>query len=85
VVTLYLVLLAINVICGIALIAPSVLESEVRHGVNLGHYFSLAWVVSSLATVGSALGAAVENDTVVREAAYGYRPDERTEANSDGE
>jgi hypothetical protein len=35
--------------------------------------------VSSLATIGSALGAAVENDVVVREAAYGYRPDERTE------
>jgi hypothetical protein len=40
---------------------------------------------SVLATVGSALGAAVENDTVVREAAYGYRPDERTESGSDGE
>jgi hypothetical protein len=33
----------------------------------------------------AALGTAVETGTVVREAAHGYRQDERTEANSEGE
>jgi hypothetical protein len=41
----------------------------------------LAWLVGALATVGSALGAAVENHVVVREAAYGYRPQDRSEEN----
>jgi hypothetical protein len=36
--------------------------------------------VNSLATLGGALGAALENDRVVREAAYGYHRDPRGEA-----
>jgi hypothetical protein len=84
VLTLFHALLAINLASGTALIAAGVLEGELQHEVGPGDYLRLAWLVSALATVGGALGAAVENDVVVREAAYGYRPDERTEADHDG-
>jgi hypothetical protein len=80
VLTLFVALFAINVIAAAVLITSGVLTRQVGHAVNVGDYLALAWLVSSLATLGGALGAALENDRAVREAAYGYRPDERTEA-----
>jgi len=83
VLTLFVALLVINLVSGIALIAPDVLEGQLHREMGPGGYLRLAWLVSALATVGGALGAAVESDVVVREAAYGYRPDERTEDDRD--
>jgi hypothetical protein len=87
VLTLYLALLVISLVCGVALIAPAVLGTELRHEIGPGDYLRLAWLVGALATIGGALGAAVESDVVVREAAYGYRPDEpiNDHVNDDGE
>jgi hypothetical protein len=62
------------------LITTGVLERQLAHPAGLGTYVALAWLVTSLATLGGALGAALENDRAVREAAYGYRPDARNEA-----
>lgn len=56
------------------------LGMQVDHDVGVGDYLALSCLVASLATQGGALGAALENDRAVREAAYGYRPDARTEA-----
>jgi hypothetical protein len=44
---------------------------EIHHAVRFADYFWLAWAVSSLATLGGALGAAIESEAAVREAAYG--------------
>jgi hypothetical protein len=48
-------LFGINVAAGGALIQPAVLEKQLGHGIDFGHYLRLGWLVSSLATVGGAL------------------------------
>ena len=45
----------------------------------MDEYLRLPWLVSSLATLGGALGSAVETERAVRAAAYGYREDEEDE------
>jgi uncharacterized membrane protein len=80
VLTLYLALLVVNVGAAVVLISSGVLERQLGHPADAGTYLALAWLVTSLATLGGALGAALENDRAVREAAYGYRPDARNEA-----
>jgi hypothetical protein len=82
VLTLYVALFAVNAVTALLLITPSVLEKQVHHPVHAGDYFWLAWLASSMASVGGALGAALENNAAVREAAYGYHPDARIESGS---
>ena len=48
-------------------------QSTLKHSVGLGDYVTLAWMAASLATVAGALGASLEHEVKVREAAYGYR------------
>jgi hypothetical protein len=36
---------------------------------------TLAWIISSLATVGGAIGSGLEDEETVRAAAYGYHPE----------
>ncbi len=75
--TLYVALFALTLAgAGLAL-DSDLLARELGHGVGFADYARLAWFVSSLATVGGALGAGVESDVAVREAAYGYRPDRK--------
>jgi hypothetical protein len=80
VLTLYAALFVINAVVVLLLITPGVLEKQVHHTVHLGDFFWLAWLATSMAAVGGALGAALENNAAVREAAYGYHPDERIES-----
>jgi hypothetical protein len=79
VLTLYATLFVINAAVALLLITPAVLEKTIHHPVHVGDYLWLAWLASSMAAVGGALGAALENNAAVREAAYGYHPDERIE------
>ncbi|WP_448642714.1 hypothetical protein [Geodermatophilus sp. URMC 63] len=76
VLTLYATLFALA-LAGALLLVPSGLFAEgLGHAASLGDYLELAWLTSSLATVGGALGAGLESDEAVREAAYTHRPDQ---------
>jgi hypothetical protein len=52
---------------------PQMLEQTLGHPVGVADYLRLAWLVAAVATLGGALGSGLEDDRVVREAAYGVR------------
>jgi hypothetical protein len=60
-------------------VVPQVFTNAVGHPAFLGDYFELAWLTCSLAMIGGALGAALETEDAVREAAYIQRSDKQTE------
>lgn len=68
--TLYITLFLLIFASAELLLSPNVLASGLGHGVGVGDYVTLAWFTASLATVGGALGASLESDQAVREAAY---------------
>jgi hypothetical protein len=65
------------------MIDAQLFTTAVRHPVDVSDYLKLAWLASSLATVGGALGGVLESDETVREAAYAYQPDTREAARND--
>jgi hypothetical protein len=54
-------------------------QATLRHPIGAGDYLILAWMATSLATVAGALGAGLEHEDVVRQAAYSYRQRRRQE------
>jgi hypothetical protein len=75
---LYVSLFALSLLGAWLILEPSRLAQQLGHPVDFAAYACLAWFVASLATVGGALGAALESDLAVRQAAYGYHPDEKS-------
>lgn len=80
---LYAALFGLTLLGAGLMLDSEVLDGAVGHDVGLRDYAELAWMIASLATVGGALGSALESDAAVREAAYGYRPERLTERESD--
>lgn len=70
----YVVLFVGTVLVGALLIDTSVFEQVLQRPVHASDYLALAWITSSLATVGGAIGSGLENEDTVRAAAYGYHP-----------
>ena len=70
---LYVALLLLALATSPVLVPAQLLEEGIGHAVRAGDYVKLAWLTSSLATLGGALGAGLESDDVVRAAAYTYR------------
>jgi hypothetical protein len=75
IVCLYALLVALT-LAGAGLIITSTSFSEaIGSSAELVDYLKLAWLTSTLSTVGGALGAALESDASIKEAAYAYRPE----------
>ena len=75
VLTLYVVLFLLALAGSLLLVVPALFTDGLGHAARVSDYLELAWLISSLATVGGALGAGLESDDAVRQAAYSYRPD----------
>lgn len=61
-------------------VLPQIWKDQVGHPATLRDYFELAWLISSLAMIGGALGAALESDEAVREAAYVQHSDDEIDS-----
>ncbi len=60
-----------------ALLLPSELLSDaLGHRVGVPDYLLVAWLISSLATVGGGLGGGLESEASVREATYAADADD---------
>jgi hypothetical protein len=70
----YIALLVLNYLFGGTLIPESVLQDELKTSATASAYLRIAWLVSSLATLGGALGAVLESNAAARAAAYCIRP-----------
>ena len=75
VIALYGTLLAINLVGAFLLVPRQSLADALGHKASVASMAELAWLATSVATVGGALGAGLETDEAVREAAYGYQAD----------
>nr|WP_325169833.1 hypothetical protein [Arthrobacter sedimenti] len=66
----YLALFILSLLGAFLLVDEEVLAGVVGHPVDALDYAKLSWLTASLATVGGALGAGLEDEDVVRAAAY---------------
>jgi len=76
---LYAALYVLALIAAFWFVVPQVFNTAVGHPGALRDYFQLAWLTCSLAMIGGALGAALETEDAVHDAAYVRRSDARTE------
>jgi len=82
VVVLYVALFIIMLVSALLLVPGDLLSSQLGHPAGAADQIRLAWLATSIATLGGALGAALESRETVREAAYTYQPDTRLAAAS---
>lgn len=80
---LYLTLFAVMLAAALLLVPGDLMTIAVGRPVGAADQISLAWLATSIATLGGALGAALENRETVREAAYTYQPDTQLNAIAD--
>ena len=76
VLALYLALFVLTLTATFLLVPDGPFGAVIGHPVGLPDRLYLAWLSGSVATIGGALGAGLETDEAVREAAYSYHPDE---------
>jgi hypothetical protein len=72
---LYLALFIAMLAAALLLVPQGLLGSQLSYPAGVADQIRLAWLATSIATLGGALGAAMESHETVREAAYTYQPD----------
>src|SRR5579863_3417785 len=80
---LYLALFVAILAAALLLVPGNLLGLVLGHRAGVADQVSLAWLATSIATLGGALGAALESSETVREAAYTYQPDTQIDAVAD--
>jgi hypothetical protein len=80
--SLYAAVFALSIGMAAVVIDAGVLGKALGHHADIGDYAVVAWMASSLATIAGGLGAGLESDEAVREAAYGYRVERTSERDS---
>jgi hypothetical protein len=83
VLALYAALFVLALPAALLLVPRSLFSAALEHRIDVSDYLELAWLISSLATLGGALGAGLETDEAVRQAAYTYRTSDTTEHDTD--
>ncbi len=81
VVTLYVALFVVLVVAAAVIIPPVALERQLGAPATVEEFLRLAWLATSVATVGGAFGSVLESNEAVRDAAY--RPQSAGEAVGD--
>ncbi|WP_433796336.1 hypothetical protein [Actinoplanes sp. CA-252034] len=79
----YVVLFIGTLLAAALLIDTSVLEQTLQRPAHASDYLTLTWIISSLATVGGAIGSGLEDEATVRTAAYGHHPEPSERADDD--
>src|SRR5580704_13305291 len=77
---LYLALFIAMLAAALLLVPGNLLGTVLGHPAGVADQVSLAWLATSIAALGGALGAALESSERVREAAYTYQPDTQIDA-----
>jgi hypothetical protein len=76
---LYAAIFVAMLAAALLLVPAGLLGIVLGHPADVADQVQLAWLAASLATLGGALGAALETRETLREAAYTYRPDTQLE------
>ncbi len=74
---MYFGLFAVNLVVALFLVPPHLLASTLGHPADFTRYLALAWGFTTMGVVAGALGSSLESDQAVRQAAYGYREEQR--------
>lgn len=77
---MYLVMFVVTLAVSVFIIDGSVLKATLGHDPNAGTWLAIAWMTTSVALVAGALGSSLQDDRLVREAAFGKRERERRRA-----
>lgn len=76
---LYGAVFVLTIVLVPVVLTGSALQSSLDHGAEWGFYLSMAWLTTSMATAGGALGSGLEDESAVRDSAYGIRQRSRLE------